>query len=45
MRVQLNNPICTQINEKVAFSRRISNKWRLIGWGTIIIGITLKIGD
>jgi translation initiation factor 2 gamma subunit (eIF-2gamma) len=41
MKVQLNNPICTNINEKVAFSRRIEKKFRLIGWGEIKGGKTL----
>jgi len=35
MKVELNLPICTSIGEKVAFSRRIEKKFRLIGWGII----------
>jgi len=35
MKIKLNNPICTRIGEKVAFSRRIEKKFRLIGYGTI----------
>ena len=38
MRVALNNPVCTTLNEKVAFSRRLNNKFRLIGWGNITGG-------
>jgi len=41
MKVQLNNPICTKTGEKVAFSRRIEKKFRLIGWGEIKGGKTL----
>jgi translation initiation factor 2 subunit 3 len=41
MRVQLTNPICTSLGEKVAFSRRIEKKFRLIGWGEIKAGKTL----
>ena len=36
--VQLLNPVCTEIGEKVALSRKIQNNWRLIGWGNIING-------
>lgn len=43
MRVALNNPVCTNLNEKVAFSRRLNNKFRLIGWGHIIKGVTIEL--
>lgn len=33
--IQLVAPVCTQKGEKVALSRRIDKKWRLIGWGEI----------
>lgn len=42
MTVELNNPLCTQIGEKVAFSRRIEKKFRLIGWGVIKSGQTMN---
>lgn len=42
MKIQLTNPICTSIGEKVAFSRRIEKKHRLIGYGTIKTGTTMK---
>jgi translation initiation factor 2 subunit 3 len=42
MMVELNLPICTQIGEKVAFSRRIDKKFRLIGWGVIKSGKTIN---
>jgi len=41
IRVQLLTPVCTSENEKVALSRRVDKHWRLIGWGTIINGITI----
>lgn len=34
-RIGLSNPVCTQIGEKIALSRKINRNWRLIGWGTI----------
>ncbi|CAD8176779.1 unnamed protein product [Paramecium octaurelia] len=43
MRVALNNPVCTGLQEKVAFSRRLSNKFRLIGWGIITDGKTITL--
>merc|ERR1719373_465395 len=41
-KVALTNPVCTQENDKVALSRRIDKHWRLIGWGSIIKGTTVK---
>merc|ERR1712137_1336920 len=41
-KITLTNPVCTQIDDKVALSRRIAKHWRLIGWGTIIKGSTIK---
>ena len=41
MKIKLNNPICTNVGEKVAFSRRIDKKFRLIGYGTIKKGDVL----
>lgn len=41
MKIKLNNPICTRVGEKVAFSRRIDKKFRLIGYGTIKKGEVL----
>jgi len=28
-------PCCAEIGEKVSISRKIENKWRLIGWGVL----------
>eukprot|EP00933_Yihiella_yeosuensis_P083392 TRINITY_DN9759_c1_g1_i1.p1 TRINITY_DN9759_c1_g1~~TRINITY_DN9759_c1_g1_i1.p1 ORF type:complete len:465 (-),score=124.22 TRINITY_DN9759_c1_g1_i1:281-1675(-) len=41
-KVTLTSPVCTQEGDKVALSRRIDKHWRLIGWGTIIKGTTIK---
>jgi len=41
-KIVLTNPVCTQIDDKVALSRMLNKHWRLIGWGTIIAGKTIK---
>jgi len=41
-KITLTNPVCTQAGEKVALSRRIDKHWRLIGWGSIEKGTTIK---
>ena len=41
-RLQLTLPVCTEVNEKIALSRRIEKHWRLIGWATIKKGTTLE---
>lgn len=41
-KVILTNPVCAQENDKVALSRRIDKHWRLIGWGSIVRGTTVK---
>ena len=28
-------PVCAQVGEKVALSRKVDKNWRLIGWGEI----------
>merc|ERR1719150_204068 len=40
-KVTLTNPVCTQVDDKVALSRRIDKHWRLIGWGSIVKGSTI----
>ncbi|KAF5783939.1 putative protein-synthesizing GTPase [Helianthus annuus] len=42
-KLQLTSPVCTNIGEKIALSRRVERHWRLIGWGTIQAGLTLEI--
>ncbi|CAN3371678.1 hypothetical protein DIURU_001819 [Diutina rugosa] len=41
-RLQLTSPACTEVNEKIALSRRIDKHWRLIGWATVKSGTTLE---
>ncbi|CAN3356279.1 eukaryotic translation initiation factor 2 subunit gamma [Diutina catenulata] len=41
-RLQLTSPACTEVNEKIALSRRIDKHWRLIGWATVKSGSTLE---
>ncbi|XP_014239827.1 eukaryotic translation initiation factor 2 subunit 3 [Cimex lectularius] len=40
-KISLTNPVCTEIGEKVALSRRVEKHWRLIGWGQIRGGETI----
>ncbi|XP_046398299.1 eukaryotic translation initiation factor 2 subunit 3, Y-linked-like isoform X2 [Ischnura elegans] len=40
-KISLTNPVCTEINEKIALSRRVEKHWRLIGWGQIFGGETI----
>eukprot|EP01001_Neometanema_parovale_P005715 NODE_2128_length_1505_cov_78.013748_g2025_i0.p1 GENE.NODE_2128_length_1505_cov_78.013748_g2025_i0~~NODE_2128_length_1505_cov_78.013748_g2025_i0.p1 ORF type:complete len:378 (+),score=89.97 NODE_2128_length_1505_cov_78.013748_g2025_i0:91-1224(+) len=37
----LSQPVCTEVGEKLALSRRVEKHWRLIGWGQIRRGKTL----
>ncbi|KAK1600307.1 initiation factor eIF2 gamma [Colletotrichum navitas] len=41
-KLRLNTPACTNIGEKIALSRRIEKHWRLIGWATIVAGVTIE---
>ncbi|KXS12035.1 hypothetical protein M427DRAFT_59897 [Gonapodya prolifera JEL478] len=41
-KIMLTSPACTEINEKIALSRRIDKHWRLIGWGKIKRGATIE---
>lgn len=41
-KIRLNDPICTEVGEKIAMSRRFEKSWRLIGWGTIRKGQTVE---
>jgi len=40
-KLSLTSPACTEIDEKIALSRRIDKHWRLIGWATIKAGSVL----
>ncbi|XP_011309926.1 eukaryotic translation initiation factor 2 subunit 3, Y-linked isoform X2 [Fopius arisanus] len=41
-KISLTNPVCTEIDEKIALSRRVEKHWRLIGWGQIRGGETIE---
>lgn len=34
----LKKPMCSELSEKIAISRKIGNSWRIIGWGEVISG-------
>lgn len=42
-KIVLTSPVCTEVGEKLALSRRVEKHWRLIGWGKIRAGTTLEI--
>ena len=37
-KIVLISPVCTEVGEKIALSRRVDRHWRLIGWGKITSG-------
>ena len=41
-RIQFQNPVCANIGEKIAMSRRIDKNFRLIGWGEVKSGSAKK---
>ncbi|BHF78252.1 Eukaryotic translation initiation factor 2 subunit 3 [Sparganum proliferum] len=41
-KIALNSPVCTEVGEKLALSRRVERHWRLIGWGKIRRGVTIN---
>uniref|UniRef100_A0A8C2H338 protein-synthesizing GTPase n=1 Tax=Cyprinus carpio TaxID=7962 RepID=A0A8C2H338_CYPCA len=40
-KIVLTNPVCTEVGEKIALSRRVEKHWRLIGWGQIRRGMSI----
>lgn len=44
-KVQLSRPVCTEVGEKIALSRRVDKHWRLIGWGRINTGKRMAINN
>ncbi|KAJ5072642.1 eukaryotic translation initiation factor 2 subunit 3 family member [Anaeramoeba ignava] len=42
-KIQLQNPVCTEVGEKIALSRKVQDHWRLIGWGEIKRGTVVPI--
>lgn len=41
-KIVLITPVCTEVGEKIALSRRVERHWRLIGWGKITSGKALE---
>ena len=41
-KMALTNPVCTDLGEKLALSRRVEKHWRLIGWGQIRRGSKME---
>jgi len=35
VRIEFTKPVCANIGDKIALSRRVDNNFRLIGWGEI----------
>lgn len=42
-KVQLQSPVCSEVGEKLAISRKVDKHLRLIGWGKIQYGREMKI--
>ncbi|ELP87466.1 eukaryotic translation initiation factor 2 subunit gamma, putative [Entamoeba invadens IP1] len=42
--ITLMKPVCTTVGGKVALSRKIERRWRLIGWGEVVKG-TKKVSE
>lgn len=42
-KIVLQSPVCTEVEEKIALSRRIDKHWRLIGWGKVRRGVILDV--
>ncbi|KAA0154772.1 hypothetical protein FNF29_02301 [Cafeteria roenbergensis] len=43
--IELVQPVCTTVGEKVALSRKFDKNWRLIGWGEISDGAEAHVDD
>lgn len=41
--VELVQPVCTTVGEKIALSRKVEKNWRLIGWGEIAAGTEAEV--
>lgn len=41
-KISLSSPVCTALDERIALSRRVEKHWRLIGWGQIRKGTTIR---
>merc|ERR1712137_759486 len=40
-KIVLISPVCTEVGEKIALSRRVDRHWQLIGWGKITGGTSI----
>ena len=38
VKFNFSDPVCAEIGETVAFSRKLAKSWRLIGWGKVLEG-------
>ena len=41
-KIVLTNPVCTEVGEKIALSRRVEKHWCLVGWGQTRRGVIIK---
>lgn len=41
-KITLFTPVCIEIGERIALSRRVDRHWRLIGWANILRGQSIK---
>lgn len=44
-KIALTQPVCTEVEEKIALSRRVDKHWRLIGWGEIRKGSKIEVAE
>ncbi|KAH0793544.1 Eukaryotic translation initiation factor 2 subunit gamma [Histomonas meleagridis] len=41
--INLKEPVCTSVGERIALSRKVETTWRLIGWAKILKGETVPV--
>jgi translation initiation factor 2 gamma subunit (eIF-2gamma) len=39
----LKDPVCTSVEERIALSRKMEDRWRLVGWAVILKGETVQL--
>ncbi|EDR24885.1 eukaryotic translation initiation factor 2 subunit gamma, putative [Entamoeba dispar SAW760] len=42
--ISLMKPVCTTVGGKIAMSRKVERRWRLVGWGEVVKG-TKKVSE
>lgn len=42
-KVALTNPVCTEIGEKIALSRRVEKHWRYVSFTVIIVDYSIEV--